>query len=75
MKDLHQCHHIFAIYLSHRERRVEKGKIQSKTKEKPERKDKLTNGGVTWNANSQITNEGRILNNIMNVKLKPKLAR
>jgi hypothetical protein len=47
------------------------GKIQCKTK-KTECKDKLINDRVTWNANTQITNEGRTPNNITNAKLKPK---
>lgn len=51
---------------------VEKRQNKKQNKKEKEYKDKLINDRVTWNANTQITNEGRTPNNITNVKLKPK---
>jgi len=45
---------------------------KKQNQKKTECKDKLINDRVIWNANTQITNEGKTPNNIMNVKLKPK---
>ena len=47
---------------------------KNQNQKKTDCKDKLINDRITWNANTQITNEGRTPNNITNVKLKPKWA-